>query len=138
MTLNLNAKYIIARIDEIDEDNDFVEVAFADSEYNCQEYLVLQRQLSFDDEQDKAFGFDKIYIERNDQGCATYGEIEQFVLKNNSVEITLTPKTAEALSIDREIVVEFSVNPSVFSTLKEHVKKLFENNPSVLFEKHTF
>lgn len=130
MSLKLYATCISA---EIDEDNDpaFVEVFFADEESNTQQYLTFQRAL-IPDEQDIALRQDKIYIELNGQGCATYGEIEKFVLRNGSAEITLSPETANDLGITRNILIEFSVEPSVFSEFREGLKQLFENEPSIL------
>jgi hypothetical protein len=62
-------------------------VGFADSEFDTELYLMLQRSF-VDEEQDVRLGQDTYHVEWCDQRTSGYGGIQRFVLKPQSIEVS--------------------------------------------------
>ncbi|QDH69915.1 Imm10 family immunity protein [Marilutibacter alkalisoli] len=102
-------------------------VGFADSEFNTNIYLMLQRALEFDD-QDVELGMDTYHVEWCGQESSGYGGISQFVLKTNCAEITFSPNTAETLDGLVRLFISFQLSPSEHLALRAALTSIFEGS----------
>ena len=82
--------------------------------------LELQRSLSFD-EQDQRHGQDT-YCLCTEQGATHYGGVTSWTLTQDSLQILLDTKAAEALGVEGGFVVDFA--PENLPVLEEGLKRV--------------
>ena len=107
------------------EDSDsYISIAFADDEFDTEEYIILQKAI-FCTEEDKELGMDKVYIEYKDQLYSNYGGILKVILKNGLIEIYVDCNTAKVLGTNEQITVTFDQDVSCINDLKMYLQKMF-------------
>lgn len=83
--------------------------AFADSERDPQQFLVLQRAVSPTNE-DQELGLDGLHLELGGQQQSAYGAVDGFKLSDQCLAIGLTEAAARRFGVDREVRVTLKVS----------------------------
>ncbi|MGI8543931.1 MAG: Imm10 family immunity protein [Aridibacter sp.] len=103
----------------VTDDDDVLIIGFADAQFDTQHYLMFQRSLD-EDESDE-----EIYIERDGQHQCIYGGIEKLMLFRNKALLNLNLETSGRLSVEQEVIVNFSVSDEKFIELVSGFEQLF-------------
>lgn len=106
-----------------ESNDDLITVGFADTQFNTEKYILLQRSISIT-AQDKLLGLDNIYITFLDQSRSNYGGILKFELKRNLLLIELTEQAANILKTEPCIAVDISSAPFDLLAVSETLKQL--------------
>lgn len=81
-------------------------LGFADSEFDTENYLILQRAFEFD-AQDHAQGMATYYLEIDDQANSLYGGVSRAVLHPDRIELEFTEEGRGVLGIDEALTIRF-------------------------------
>lgn len=96
-------------------------LGFADSEFDTNQYLTLQRTIR-PDRQDRAMGMDKPYVELNSQMSSDYGDVEQAEIGKGRLLLRLAPKLAKAVSKGETIEIDFGENVANFDEIVSYLR----------------
>ena len=111
-----------ARAVSVSRESELLTIAFADEASSPEQYLLLQREFSFS-EQDRTLKQDTYYVELSGQDTSFYGGISECMLSNDRLKLGIVPgKKHTAL---QEIVILRNVDASVWKVLEEGLNKLF-------------
>jgi hypothetical protein len=109
----------IAKNIELENDGFSLTLAFADEQMGEGEYLILQKGMELS-EQDKKFGFDKMYIEVASQKKSGYGGISRMLLSGTMLRIELTQKGKQFLQMQGDIQIGLPIDdPHVEEKLRK-------------------
>lgn len=103
----------------IHEEDGVLIVGFASAEFGAQHYLMFQRYVESEDEEEE------IYLERDGQEQAVYSGIERFLLSRQNAFLWLSSETAHAIGTEREIRLQFSASDEQFQQLQVGLERLF-------------
>ena len=120
MAYRFEAAHIFAR-----DDGFVVTIGFVDSNTSPSQYLILQRQHKYD-EQEERLGMDKIYIEIEDQSRSVYGGIKTISVEKNEFSFGLDSDASEALHIDGVIDIEVAAHVNDMQEVVEKLKRVVE------------
>ncbi len=116
---------------EGEDEDKFYLVGFADDEYDTINYLMLQKALTFD-EQDKEQGMDQVYIEFKDQSHSYYGGITRLEITDDSFIFGLEANTAKALDLPQSFTITISRKHKKLKSVLSYLDKIFKENKGVL------
>jgi hypothetical protein len=111
----------------MEEDSDLWLVGFADSEFNAQRYLLLQRAKSLAGEaaQDVALGPDAYHVEVDHQSRSCYEGIKRFELFQNHAVVEFEDDVLPVLRGEKVIVVDFELRQQQREQLRDCLAKIF-------------
>jgi len=109
----------------IEEDLDLWLVGFADTEFNAQRYLLLQRGKS-PQAQDIVLGPDAYQVEVDDQNRSCYEGIKRFELFHDHAVVEFEDATLPVLGGEKVIVVEFVLRQQQLDQLRACLAKIFK------------
>lgn len=98
-------------------------LGFADDEFHTTQYLLLQRTLE-PDQQDRALGMDRVYIEWSEQSRSAYGHVEEARLRRDGITLRLDPATAAAVSNGERLEIVFDVTAPRLLEIAEQLRLL--------------
>lgn len=124
----VSAHFVFSR-----RDNDMVIVGFADNEFETKEYVLLQKSLTYD-ENDIKLGFHEVSITINDQIKSAYGGIKQIIVQPQKVRIHLKSDTAEKLRTDHTIDIVLAKEMSISQKVVEDLKYMFKMSPEIIID----
>jgi hypothetical protein len=109
----------------VENTDSYLQVGFADREFETAEYLMLQRAQKVD-EQDKRLGLAGVYVERNDQAISMYGGIERFELLPGRVRVLFDEQGLKVMCGLRETEVTFDRSGEALVELRAALRRCFE------------
>jgi hypothetical protein len=109
------------------EDWGYLVVWSADDDLASEQYLMLQAQDSFD-EQDVRLGMNDVYIETCGQGWSWYGNIDSFELAEDRVRVQLSGRAAARMGNDGRIQATFVLDALKYQELKTALKHIFRSS----------
>ena len=112
----------------MEEDSDLWLVGFADSEFNTQRYLLLQRGKSLDDAvaRDTALGPDAYHVEVDHQSRSCYEGIKRFELFRDHAVVEFEDDALSVFRGEKVIVVEFELRQRQLDQLRDCLAKIFK------------
>jgi hypothetical protein len=108
----------------IEEDSDRWLVGFADTEFNAERYLLLQRAKSPQAE-DVALGLDGYHVEFDDPSQSCYGGISAFELFPDRAVLAFDEESASVFDDEAGLVVEFALRRKQLDQLRDALAKVF-------------
>ncbi len=126
MALEMKAAYVHTQ-----EDKETILLGFADSQYDTQEYVLLQRSLLVS-ESEQALGMHKVHLTVNDERHSAYGAIRSIETAGQAVRIHLIAEAASKMHADPEITIYYQNADVDAVTLKDILGRLFALEPAVL------
>ena len=115
----------------IEEDLDLWLVGFADTEFNAQRYLLLQRGKS-PQAQDIALGLDGYHVEVDHQTKSRYGGIKCFELFPDHAVVEFEEDALSLFGEERAIVIEFTLRRRELDQLRDCLAKIFKGHDCFL------
>jgi hypothetical protein len=115
----------------IQEDEETIILGFADSQYNTQEYILLQRSLLVS-ESEQALDMHKVHLTVNDERHSAYGAIQSVETAGQALRIHLAPDAASKMQADPELIIYYQDTDVDAITLREILERLFALEPGVL------
>lgn len=127
----MNTVLIAKGIDtSTDEDLNLITIGFANDKFKPTEYIIFQQAIEMLDG-DEELGFEKAYIEHNDQLFGSYSGIKRVSLSNNGVGIFLEEKTAKKIKTEEQIQIILPQGYNKLEEIKKQFKLIFKNEPDV-------
>lgn len=99
-------------------------VGFADSKFDTQLYLMLQRSFE-DEEQDVQLGQDTYHVEWCGQAQSGYGGIHRFILKPESVEVIFAADMSKTLGGLERLLIAFHLDRVEREALETALSQIF-------------
>ncbi|MGW8391134.1 Imm10 family immunity protein [Pseudoduganella sp. HUAS MS19] len=96
-----------ASVVSVDEQDEAYIVGFADDEMEPTQYIILQRSIE-DDEQEDELGLNTYFLEIGDPAVSGYGGINTATLKQDQIEIDIRQPSDYAGRVER-IIVRFNL-----------------------------
>ena len=124
-------KSITAKCVTIQRDGDIAMVGFADDEYETTSYLLLQKSLKLDG-QDQNSGHDQIHIELDSPSQSGYGGVESMSADRTTLIVELSPIAGDILGTSR-IEVDYSESSFDFKAFKECLALVVGNDSLLSF-----
>lgn len=110
---------------EINKEESYYMVGFLDNDDEPDQYVILQRAITFDD-QDIKLGMNTYYFEFSDQSNSGYGVCKNVKLENNKVYFNLNTtsvKNIEVIEItfENKIIKDWNKFKDIFNNIFEDV-----------------
>ncbi len=111
-----------ARDVSVSTESDLLTIAFADEASGPEQYLLLQRDFRFS-EQDLTLKEDTYYVELSGQDTSFYGGCSECMLSNDRLKLGIVPGNKHTAL--QEIVILRDVDASVWEVLEGGLNDLF-------------
>ncbi len=106
-----------------DPTSDSITIGFGETSCPDTAGLILQSARVFD-ERDIAHGMNT-YCLSTSNGATVYGGVERVTMRGHQLGIVLSSIAADALNIDKEVMLNLDVSESTIARLKEALRAVF-------------
>lgn len=119
-----------AKIVSVDEQDEAYIVGFADDELEPTQYIILQRAIE-DDVQDDELGLNTYFLEIGDPAVSGYGGINSATLKQGQLELGIRRPSDYAEEVE-QIIVHFQLSKEGMEQLASQLELIFQDSDCAL------
>ena len=118
----------------LEEDADVYRIGMLKNLYDPSEYVIIDKS-RVNTDYEISLGFDKVYIEVDDQGWASFGGIDEVRIAREKISLEISEAAAAKIRGFRKIEISFELDDGKYAEFTELIKKIFDDSETkVSFE----